>query len=568
MLLINTQTLELDEFVSSEVAPPYAILSHLWETGEVTFQDWHHQQVRAEKKGSAKIQSTCRQALRDGYTRVWVDTNCIDKSSSAELSEAINSMFAWYHGAAVCYVYMADVPAATLSDTLQENSPFRKSRWFTRGWTLQELLAPRLLVFYANDWSELGSNRNQSLLEVVSSVTGIDITCLNGRRVPVEFSVAQIMSWASSRTTTRPEDRAYCLLGLFEVNMPLLYGEGINAFWRLQQETIKISDDRSIFAFDGATTTLAVSPSLFYRSRHVYKHPAPGRDDMNPISSSYQMTNSGLSIRMPLVPTLSDRFVLGVLDGVFSIRGELGTACVPICSEAYKYQHQYNRVTIPFSWNPISIHTVSDELVPEHERLGRRRHLNFFPGDARDILISNRKTAVDQNIFRLLESFNTNVVFFIVFPGGMSGYRLHHHEGLLEREISMMSLVERDGIGKGILVFKKEGGSGSSDDYVTIYLQAAANHDTTGVEGFDWPRCCRAMASRTPSVSFDDLMSPGVMTKASWVGSTCVATSMVAADVLSPAPKMPAVVLVRIIFNTDELKLVGNDGLIPITNYY
>ncbi|KAF6809138.1 het domain-containing protein [Colletotrichum sojae] len=475
MRLINTDTLELEEFVSSEVAPP------------------------AQKKGLSKIQSACRQASRDGYTHIWVDTNCIDKSSSAELSEAINSMFAWYQEAALCYVYMADVPPSTYHMMEQKDSSFRNGRWFTRGWTLQELIAPRLAVFYADD-------------------------C----RVPAEFSIAQIMSWASTRTTTRTEDLAYCLLGLFGVNMPLLFGEGPRAFLRLQQELIKISDDRSIFAFDSASTPLATSPTLFSRSRHILprslpipphslafaaRH-APARDDMDPVVSFYQMTNAGLSNRMPLVPTLSDRLVLGVLDDVLSAPN-LETACILLSSHAYKYRHQYNRVTLPFSWTSIHIRSVTPTYVPDNESSGSDNevsdqglYLSFSPGTARDILISSPN--IQQRRF-LDDTY----------------------------------------------------GGDSRDEYVAIYLEAAMKYETIG-ENFNWPRRCRVLEDWKPNVPFEGLIVPGCMTEASWVGSTWVGTSTASAIPPVTAPetpgceyetKPPAVVVVRIIFDTYELAI-------------
>ncbi|KAF5528527.1 Vegetative incompatibility protein HET-E-1 [Colletotrichum aenigma] len=246
MRLINTQTLELEDFPSNDLVPPYAILFHTWGDGEVTFHDWQDDEERAKKKGFHKIQSTCRRAVQDDYSHAWVDTNCIDKSSSAELSEAINSMFAWYENAAVCYVYMPDVIQLP---TKGYGTHFQESRWFTRGWTLQELIAPRNIVFYGRDWEMLGTKTG--LVTTISKrITKIPRGCLLNEQPLSSFSTAQIMSWASSRVTTRPEDQACCLLGLFGVNMPLLYGEGSKAFVRLQEEIIKISDDQSIFACD------------------------------------------------------------------------------------------------------------------------------------------------------------------------------------------------------------------------------------------------------------------------------------------------------------------------------
>ncbi|RSL62684.1 hypothetical protein CEP53_004667 [Fusarium sp. AF-6] len=170
MRLINTATLSLDEFFGDQV-PEYAILSHTWHEEEVAFRDWADQASASRKKGYRKIVDTCRLAREQGYGYVWVDTNCIDKSSSAELSEAINSMFSWYQGARVCYVYLSDVPSPALGEPT-DTKTFRWSRWFTRGWTLQELLAPRDVEFYSKDWSLLGTKL--SLCPEISLITGID----------------------------------------------------------------------------------------------------------------------------------------------------------------------------------------------------------------------------------------------------------------------------------------------------------------------------------------------------------------------------------------------------------
>ncbi|KAJ0125244.1 hypothetical protein J7T55_006589 [Diaporthe amygdali] len=256
MRLLNVQTLAFEEFIG-EVGngiPPYAILSHTWGPEEVTFKDHTEQQDEScEKKGYDKIRGCCRLAESEGFQYVWIDTCCIDKSSSAELSEAINSMFQWYRDAAICYAYLSDVDSlddlTVLSDgdeKSESSSVFARSRWFTRGWTLQELLAPAEVVFLAADWSEIGTKR--SLGAEVSRITRISEKVLLECRWD-EYSVAQKMSWAAGRQTTRLEDAAYCLMGLFDVNMPLLYGEGRKAFSRLQQAIMQRSEDQSIFAW-------------------------------------------------------------------------------------------------------------------------------------------------------------------------------------------------------------------------------------------------------------------------------------------------------------------------------
>ncbi|KAK5719104.1 hypothetical protein LTR15_007627 [Elasticomyces elasticus] len=199
-----------------------------------------------------KIRYTCEQALRDDITHVWIDTCCIDKRSSADLSEAINSMFRYYKQARSCYVYLQDVPAdcPALKDGRSSErwlQIFKASRWFQRGWTLQELLAAEHVEFYNAGWGFLGS-----LNDVVASVaqrTRIDIDILLKARRLEQVSIAQRMSWAAGRETTRVEDRAYALLGIFGVNMALIYGEGPKAFRRLQEEILKKTTDQTRFAW-------------------------------------------------------------------------------------------------------------------------------------------------------------------------------------------------------------------------------------------------------------------------------------------------------------------------------
>ncbi|PIL28610.1 hypothetical protein GSI_08652 [Ganoderma sinense ZZ0214-1] len=195
---------------------------------------------------SEKIRKACAVARLDNFSQLWVDTSCIDKTSSSELSEAINSMFAWYRDAAVCYVYLADVPRS--DDLRRPGSAFRRSRWFTRGWTLQELIAPRVVVFLSREWEIIGTKEN--LADLVEDITGIDRDVLVHKKSHTELSIAARMSWAAERATTRVEDQAYCLLGIFGIIMTPIYGEGEHAFRRLQEEILRHIPDDSIFAWE------------------------------------------------------------------------------------------------------------------------------------------------------------------------------------------------------------------------------------------------------------------------------------------------------------------------------
>jgi hypothetical protein len=201
-----------------ESIPKYAILSHTWGENEVTYKDMVKRPNEAAlKRGYQKIKACAQQALTDGLDYFWIDTCCIDKSSSAELSEAINSMFRWYRDAYVCYAYLCDIPERLPStDHRTWISKFQTSRWFSRGWTLQELIAPRSLEFYSEHWSQVGTKKD--LTSAITDRTGIPYEVV----VSSDFSkasLAQRMSWAAGRSTSVREDAAYCLMGLFDVNM-------------------------------------------------------------------------------------------------------------------------------------------------------------------------------------------------------------------------------------------------------------------------------------------------------------------------------------------------------------
>ncbi|EJF59921.1 hypothetical protein DICSQDRAFT_24107, partial [Dichomitus squalens LYAD-421 SS1] len=192
-----------------------------------------------------KIREACRVAREAGYDYLWIDSCCINKTSSSELSESINSMYQWYGRSVECYAYLADVPPG--EDPRSPKSKFRSSRWFERGWTLQELVSPSEVKFLLNDWNIIGTKH--VLVDPVSEITGISDEALLHEKSLDEFSVAQRLSWAAKRETTRVEDRAYSLLGIFDINMPTLCGEGERAFRRLQEEILRRVPDQSIFAW-------------------------------------------------------------------------------------------------------------------------------------------------------------------------------------------------------------------------------------------------------------------------------------------------------------------------------
>ncbi|KAJ4157456.1 hypothetical protein NW754_009099 [Fusarium falciforme] len=291
MRLLNTQTIVVESFDDDKI-PSYAILSHTWEAEEVTFQDMELGRATS-KKGWAKVKDSCSMARKNGFDYVWLDTCCIDKTSSAELSEAINSMYHWYQEATVCYAFLADV---------SDLAGLPKSKWFTRGWTLQELIAPSSMIFLSQTWEELGTKA--TLDQVISERTRIPKAILSGDQDLEAASVAQRMSWAADRRTTRREDLAYCLMGIFSINMPLLYGEGERAFIRLQEEIMRVSDDHSLFAWkypNGRGGLLAVSPAAFKDSGNII----PWNPFM-PYNSPFTLTNKGVHLDLPFIG-LGDR---------------------------------------------------------------------------------------------------------------------------------------------------------------------------------------------------------------------------------------------------------------------
>lgn len=339
MRLLNTKTLELVSKPDDDI-PQYAILSHTWGPEEVSLQDMQgfggkllsaagRVKLFKTRKGLEKVIDAAKLASSNGYQWIWIDTCCIDKTSSAELSEAINSMYKWYEDSEVCYVYLEDVrvPSDGIAHTTREfflDSRLSQSRWATRGWTLQELIAPRQVHFHSGDWTLIGKKSDRSFQYALSRVTGIEIGIFSGQTTVAEVSVANRMKWASERQTTRPEDAAYCLMGIFAVNMPLLYGEGgQRAFIRLQEEILKTTDDQSIFAWNLPSQSrdnrtmfglLASSPTYFDRAL-----------SMRPMSTEYQvassvpwtMTNKGLQVQLYLRPVgdnAEEEEYLAILD--------------------------------------------------------------------------------------------------------------------------------------------------------------------------------------------------------------------------------------------------------------
>ncbi|KAI0428999.1 HET-domain-containing protein [Xylaria sp. FL1042] len=483
MRLINTTTLELEDCL--EIIPEYAILSHTWGDEEVSLQDWlrsetrdqllfllnaieneereyagsgerpslahsHESEIelkdqdwrrflgpdkRLNRFGYWKILKTCLQARKDGLNYLWVDTNCIDKTSSAELSEAINSMYSWYRSSSICYAYLSDVRitdltlnapnpgAEKLTMDLSDSSlnSFRQSRWFRRGWTLQELLAPKTVCFYSRDWTPIGTKKGMAPL--LADITRVDEKYLLYAQDIRSASIAQRMAAVADRTTTRPEDIAYCLLGLFNVNMPLLYGEGAMAFVRLQEEIMRVSDDHSLFAWTwiseltGKIKSKAVTahrarrghPSLDHkpsfpanrievilrnRMRRDISRPTLLAPDpvcffdasaipiLKPPRSSgiFTMTNAGLSISLPIVRHADKKLFFAVIHEEMNSKNDTRVAVLIPLTRHYRYQDRWTRTSFPVA--PITV-VFRDQsgIFPQPETIQVCRdiqHVSFY----------------------------------------------------------------------------------------------------------------------------------------------------------------------------------------------
>lgn len=284
MRLLNVETYELKDIRQNV---KYAILSHRWYEQEITFEDLNAAQlkdVREQSPQLEKIRGACSQAKKDKLDWIWIDSCCINKDSSQELTRSINSMFQWYQKATVCYTYLTDVeltPGTHLFE--QQDTKGRKySEWFERGWTLQELLAPRHMVFFDKNWELIGTRAE--LANDVSRITGIDAQYLVGGETFRNASIATRLSWQAGRRTTEIEDIAYSLVGILGVQLVPTYGEGEQAFQRLQGEILKTLPDESIFAWTAPAGKLpshsrtwasdqwgllAPSPDCFKNSRDV-----------------------------------------------------------------------------------------------------------------------------------------------------------------------------------------------------------------------------------------------------------------------------------------------------------
>lgn len=356
--------------------PPYAILSHTWSSNaddEVLFSDVVNGTCY-KKPAYSKLKKAMQRARLDGYDWLWIDTCCIDKTSSAELSENINSMYSYYAKSQKCYAYLADVTDTNIAIEPRSPFPFQHTRWWERGWTLQELLAPLQLEFFNADWVSLGYKHN--LAEAVSQISGIPRQHLTGKWPVEHASIARRMSWAARRTTTREEDIAYSLIGIFGVNMPMLYGEGgIKAFVRLQEEILRCNEDQSLFAWFKSDQNndvchhglLADSPKDFASAGNIIPYIETGEH------APATMTPRGLNITFPVSPT-AEQTVIAALQCPVPARHQRDWLAVHL-RRLPTGRNQYTRVrTGTLAW-------VSKPGEPTD--LYVRQHFPSFPIEAR-----------------------------------------------------------------------------------------------------------------------------------------------------------------------------------------
>ena len=379
MRLLNTKSHTFKEFFDSDI-PAYAILSHRWSDDEITFQEFRKGKNR-DSHGYAKVRRFCTLAEDRGFGWAWVDTCCIDKKSSAELSEAINSMYRWYHNATECYVYLSDV-AWNSQDVESSQAVFMQSSWFTRGWTLQELLAPSEVIFFDSAWSHFGTK--ESLRTLISAATGITMYRM---QYPFGACIAQKMSWVSKRQTSRSEDMAYCMLGLCDVNMPLLYGEGgTKAFMRLQLEIIKQSNDESIFAWtlpdDIDFGLLAPGPTCFADSHDIQRCFYPAEKRRFP----YQMTNQGFLFEVPVAANTGEPKKLSLaLNCCREIEGPAGGAVT------IEFRRAEDSLMGPSTWvrrlcGTLGLSRSGEGSISGNERTGLQVYI-FQPDDAQMVQV-------------------------------------------------------------------------------------------------------------------------------------------------------------------------------------
>nr|OQO19651.1 hypothetical protein B0A51_16632 [Rachicladosporium sp. CCFEE 5018] len=364
MRLFNTGTYEVGE-PEYAIIQRYAILSHRWHAKEISYQHLESAEKIAESINLphfAKIRSACAKAASLGYQWLWIDTCCINKQDNAELTESLNSMYKWYRQASECLIYLSDVDHTVAKGptpfavAAADESEVRESQWFTRGWTLQELLACKTARFYDVNWDEIGTK--DTLAPDLQRITHIEAGYLDHRKSLQLASIATKLSWVCDRITTRPEDRVYSLVGLFDVYLPIQYGEGLKkAFRRLQLELLTTPDE-SLFAWtlpgpswepppgydSDEYGLLAPSIECFGKSggvTHVNK------EDYRPRSAAgYSMVQTGVMFPVPTIEFEKKVWNWYTISGLF-----VPPATIPLLAYAERRRNKFGFPLTLNCWN-------------------------------------------------------------------------------------------------------------------------------------------------------------------------------------------------------------------------
>ena len=307
MRLLRTRTLHLEPFDDCETRPRYAVLSHTWGP---SYPGLTHPTADSEQlipaSGSDVIRRACHEAAKLGFEYLWAESICVDRSSVEEVDEAINSAFQWFQQAGACLVYLSDLPPAgpPNDEASHDENSWRQCAWWTRAWTLPELLAPSDVRFYDADWNFRGAKTSPSLVNIISRITHISQAILCDRSLVGRVSVAKRMSWAANRQASRVEDRAYSLLGIFGVRMQVNYGEGATSFLRLQEKILRQTGDMTLLAWEAQPSErpyrglLASSPDEFAR---FVRCPLPWLTPLS-LNGKIENTDQGFSITAQFFP--------------------------------------------------------------------------------------------------------------------------------------------------------------------------------------------------------------------------------------------------------------------------
>ncbi|KAK4499335.1 hypothetical protein PRZ48_009848 [Zasmidium cellare] len=467
--LLNTTTLTFEappdlasqaKSLEKDSERPYAILSHRWAVNsdhEIRFEEIGTGYARY-KPGFSKVEGAARKAREYGFDWIWIDTCCIDKRNNNELAEAINSMFRWYRDAACCFAYLQDVGPGS-------NKTLCDSEWFTRGWTLQELIAPKAMEFFDCEWTHLGSKTQ--LASDISQRTGIHIDVLldsknsedsknskdcndsmdhekpMNRKID-NYSIAQKMTWIAGRQTSKDEDMAYCLLGIFDINMAPIYGEQKKALIRLQEELIRTSDDHTIFAWSMDPSAETKLSGLLALSHEHFKH-CSGLRLLNRREGRmpFSITNRGLSIELEITPWTMDTYLAFIdCEQPMKIKGFMRDISAGVFLRRLKQNDQYARIDLygngGLYWDIDGVyHACRHRFHPRPSRIVR-----LFIPKAPDSQSSSTHSAVGRDGFwipaRLLQGHEgTHGDVYIPIPNPCQLEICQLREGLRFKQIAL-----------------------------------------------------------------------------------------------------------------------------------